>query len=201
MKGSLPYLLEGYLKNVATSMLNARLSEMAREADCPFLQGASNIGNYLVSSTKDAFNLMGVAKPGKVKEAYAALMREAKRVHDFGFTASEYQRAKDEFMSFVDKTYENRTKMKNEQFTTQYVDHFISNEPIPSVEEETQIYKMVVPRLPLEMVNNAMKQLICTTDTNLVSMVFMHEAEGAVYPTEQELADIVKQVRSEKLEA
>ena len=29
----------------------------------------------------------------------------------------------------------------------------------------------------------------------------MREAEGAVYPTEQELADIVKQVRSEKLEA
>lgn len=80
--------------------------------------------------------MVGVAKPGKVKEAYAALMREAKRVHDFGFTASEYQRAKDEFMSHVDKTYENRAKMKNEQFTTQYVDHFISNEPIPSVEDE-----------------------------------------------------------------
>ncbi len=32
-------------------------------------------------------------------------------------------------------------------------------------------------------------------------MVLMREAEGAVYPTEQELADIVKQVRSEKLEA
>ena len=133
LKGTLSYLLEGYLKNVATSMLNARFSEMAREADCPVLQGGSDIGNYLVSSTKDAFSVVGVAKPGKVKEAYAALMREAKRVHDFGFTASEYQRAKDEFMSHVDKTYENRAKMKNEQFTTQYVDHFISNEPIPSV--------------------------------------------------------------------
>lgn len=60
---------------------------------------------------------------------------------------------------------------------------------------------MVVPRLSVDVVNSAVKQLICTTDTNLVSMVFMHEAEGAVYPTEQELADIVKQVRSEKLEA
>ena len=201
LKGTLPYLLEGYLKNVATSMLNARFSEMAREADCPFLQGGSDIGNYLVSSTKDAFSVVGVAKPGKVKEAYAALMREAKRVHDFGFTASEYQRAKDEFMSHVDKTYENRAKMKNEQFTSQYVDHFISNVPISSVEDETQIYKMVVPRLSVDVVNSAVKQLICTTDTNLVSMVFMHEAEGAVYPTEQELADIVKQVRSEKLKA
>ncbi len=29
----------------------------------------------------------------------------------------------------------------------------------------------------------------------------MRDAEGAVYPTEQELADVVKQVRGEKLEA
>ncbi len=54
------------------------------------------MGNYLISSTKDAFSLIGVAKPGKVKEAYAAFLREAQRVHDFGFTATEYQRAKDE---------------------------------------------------------------------------------------------------------
>ena len=65
-------------------------------------------------------------------------------MHDFGFTATEYQRAKEEFLSRVDKTLANKDKMKNEQFTTQYVDNFISNEPIPSVEDESQIYKMVV---------------------------------------------------------
>ena len=48
-----------------------------------------------------------------------------------------------------------------------------------------------MPRLSVDVVNSAVKQLICTTDTNLVSMVFMHEAEDAVYPTEQELAVIV----------
>ncbi len=83
--------------------------------------------------------LLGVAKPGKIKEAYAAVLREAQRMHDFGFTATEYQRAKDEFMSQVDKALANKDKMKNEQFTTQYVDNFTSNEPIPSVEEESQI--------------------------------------------------------------
>lgn len=46
-----------------------------------------------------------------------------------------------------------------------------------------------------------MKQVIAETDTNFVSMVFMKEAEGVNYPTEQQLAQIVKQVRGEKLEA
>lgn len=201
MKGDMSYLMKGYMDNVVTSMLGARYAEIAQEADCPFLQAGADDGDFLLSSTKGAFSLIGVAKPGKVKEAYAAVLREAKRMHDFGFTATEYQRAKEEFLSRVDKTLANKDKMKNEQFTTQYVDNFISNEPIPSVEDESQIYKMVVPQLPLEAINAYAKQLVCQSDTNLVSMVLMRESEGAVYPTEQELADIVKQVRSEKLEA
>lgn len=201
LKGNMAYLVMSYLRSVVGSMFDARLAEQTREADCPFLQGSAGIGSYLISGTKDAFSISGVAKPGKVKEAYAAFLREAKRVRDFGFTATEYARAKENFMSGMETMYENRNKMKNEQFTTQYVDHFTDNEPIPSLEDEYKIYQMVVPNLPVDIINNAMKNLISETDTNFVSMVLMKEAEGVSYPTEQELAAIVKQVRGEKLEA
>lgn len=201
LKSNMDYLAIGYMNNVIGSMLNARFDEKAKEPDCPYLQAGANDGDFLISNTKGAFTLLGVPKPGMVKEAYAAVLREAKRMHDFGFTATEYQRAKEEFLSQMDKALANKDKMKNEQFTTQYVEHFIDNEPIPSIEEETQIYKMLVPYLPVEAVNEYAKQLVCQSDTNLVSLVMMREAEGAVYPTETELADIVKQVRGEKLEA
>ena len=201
LKGNMAYLVMGYLRSVVGSMFDARLAEQTREADCPFLQGSAGIGSYLISGTKDAFSISGVAKPGKVKEAYAAFLREAKRVRDFGFTATEYARAKENFMSGMETMYENRNKMKNEQFTTQYVDHFTDNEPIPSLEDEYKIYQIIVPSFTVEHINDAMKNLISETDTNFVSMVLMKEAEGVSYPTEQELAAIVKQVRGEKLEA
>ena len=201
LKGNMAYLVMGYLRSVVGSMFDARLAEQTREADCPFLQGSAGIGSYLISGTKDAFSISGVAKPGKVKEAYAAFLREAKRVRDFGFTATEYARAKENFMSGMETMYENRNKMKNEQFATQYVDHFTDNEPIPSLEDEYKIYQMIVPSFTVEHINDAMKNLISETDTNFVSMVLMKEAEGVSYPTEQELAAIVKQVRGEKLEA
>ena len=201
LKGNMAYLVMGYLRSVVGSMFDARLAEQTREADCPFLQGSAGIGSYLISGTKDAFSISGVAKSGKVKEAYAAFLREAKRVRDFGFTATEYARAKENFMSGMETMYENRNKMKNEQFTTQYVDHFTDNEPIPSLEDEYKIYQMIVPSFTVEHINDAMKNLISETDTNFVSMVLMKEAEGVSYPTEQELAAIVKQVRGEKLEA
>ena len=201
LKNGVDYLLKGYMDNLFASMINARFSEKSQEPNCPYLQAGCNIGDYLLSSTKAALSTYAAAKQGQIKEAYAAVMRELKRVRDFGFTATEYQRAKDEFMSRMEKAYSNRDKMKNEQFTTQYVDHFTGNEPIPSVEDEYQIYQMLVPHIPVTAINQYAKQLVCDNDTNLVTLAMMREAEGVVYPTEQELADIVKQVRSEKLEA
>ncbi len=201
LKGTIDYLAKGYMDTVIASMLGARFAEKALEPDCPYLQASGSDGNFLLSSTKGAFTLAGAAKPGKLKEAYAAVLREGKRMSEFGFTATEYQRAKDEFLSQVEKAVANKDKMKNEQFTTQYVDHFLSNEPIPSVEEESQIYQMLVPNLPVEAINAYAKQLICKSDTNMVSLVMMREADGATYPTQQDLADIVRQVRGEQLEA
>ena len=201
LKNGIDYLADGYVKTMLTSMLNARFAEKALEADCPYLQAECSDEEYLVSRTKEAFDLNFAAKPGKMLDAYAAVLREAKRAKDFGFTATEYARAKDDFMSGLDKIYSNRDKMKNEQFTTQYVDNFIANEPIPSVEDEYQIYKMLVPNIPVEAVNAYAKQLICESDTNFVSLVMMRDVEGGVYPTKDQLAQVVKQVRGEKLEA
>lgn len=201
LKGSLNYFATSYVQSAITSMLSSRLGEKSLEADCPYLQAGCDNGSYLVSRTKDAFSLTAVAKPGKMLEAYAAVLREAKRAKDFGFTATEYVRYKEDFMSGLDKMYSNRDKMKNEQFTSQYVDHFISNEPIPSVEVEHQIYNAMVPSIPVEAINAYAKELICETDTNFVTLLMMRDAEGAVYPTKQQLADVVKQVRGEKLEA
>ena len=67
------YLLKGYMDNVISSMIAARYAEKALEPDCPYLQANAGDGSYLISSTKDAFTLTGVAKPGKIKEAYAAV--------------------------------------------------------------------------------------------------------------------------------
>ncbi len=201
IKSGMGYLAIGYMNNVISSMMGSRFAEKAKEADCPYLQASAGDGEFLLSSNKGAFTLSAAAKPGMMKEAYAAVLREAKRVRDFGFTATEYQRAKEEFMSAVEKALANKDKMKNEQFTTQYVDHFISKEPIPSVEEESQIYQMLVPYLPLEAINAYAKELICASDTNMVSLLMMRETDGAVYPTEKQLADVAHQVRGEKLEA
>lgn len=201
LKGTMAYQLQQYVSGVACMMLDQRLSEKALDPACPYLQAGCSEGEYLMSRTKDAFMMSMAAKPGMVKETLAAVLTEAKRAHDFGFTATEYSRAKEEFMSQIEKAYTNRDKMKNGEFTDQYVAHFINNEPIPSVETEYKIFQQLSQMLPIDVVNMVAKEMFCETDTNLVTLTMMKEVDGATYPTPAEMAEVVNQVRQTQLEA
>ena len=201
LKGTVDYLIEDYIKDVLSSMINARFAEKANEPNCPFLQASAGEGDFLISRTKGAFQLQTVAKSGLTKEALEAALLELKRLHDYGFTATEYARAKADYLSSLEKAYTNRDKMKNEQFTSQYVANFIANEPIPSVEDEYKLMNMIVPNIPVEAVNEYAKKYISESDTNLVTFAMLQEKDGNTYPTEKELADVVAKVRNAKVEA
>ena len=201
MKGSMAYYMQDYVTTLVNDMLSQRLKEKAQEPDCPFLEASADYGEYIMSRTMDAETLDAVAKPGKVKEAYEALLTELKRAAGHGFTAGEFGRAKEEFMSRIDKIYSNRDKMKNEEYAPQYVDNFINKSPIPSVETEHQIYQMLSKALPLEIINKMTHELVSRKDTNMVTLVMMQEKDGAVYPSTGELAATVAKVRASEVAA
>ena len=56
----------------------------------------------------------------------------------------------------------------------------------------------IVPNIPVEAVNQVMKQLI--QEKNIALSVFCPEKEGMKYPTEAELKAVIDKVKAEKLE-
>ncbi|MBR1395007.1 MAG: insulinase family protein [Prevotella sp.] len=200
-KGSLEYLVANYLKSVALGMLNGRLGEIAEKPDCPFLQAQVEDGTYLLSKPKDAFTLAVVPKDGMMNEALTTVFVEARRAAEFGFTQTEYGRSKANTLSALDKQYSNKDKRYNSQFVNQYVRHFLANEPIPSIDDYYQLMKQLVPAIPVEAVNQVMKQLMPQNDSNMVVLSFNQEKADAVYPTEDGLLAAVSKARGEELTA
>jgi zinc protease len=200
-KKSMEYLLEVYAKSVIASMINSRFQEMTNDPDCPFIQASADDDNYLLASTKDAFQMMAIPKEGRDMDALAAILREARRVAEFGFTATEYERAKADFISSLEKMYTNRAKITNDSYGNDYRDHFLTNEPIPSIEMLYQIMQMLAPNITVEIINQVLPELITKTDKNLVIMEWAREAEGLSYPTEDDMKAVVAKVRSEELTA
>jgi zinc protease len=200
-KSSMAYLIQDYLINVISSMFNSRFSEMTEDPECPFVQAFGDYGQYLLSKTKDNMEFIAVPKEGKDLEALKAIIRETRRVSQFGFTATEYERAKSDYLASLEKSYTNRDKRKNDEFGNAYRDHFLSNEPIPSLDYLYQTMNSIVPMLPIEIVNQVLPELIADNDSNLVVMDWAREAEGLVYPTEADMQKAVAEARAEQLQA
>ncbi len=182
-KAGMEYLIMDFFTDLTTSMLNQRLSDLAQEPDCPFTNAYCYDGPYILANSKDAFTVDVMPKEGQTEAAAKAVIIEVMRAAKHGFTASEYDRARDEAMSQLEKRYNNRDKISNESFGRQYCSHYLDGEPIPSVEMLYQIMGMIAPNITVDMINGLLPELISTDGSNLVITNFNQEKDGAVYPT------------------
>ena len=198
-KGNLGYMVQGYMFNMISSMMHARLEELRQGANPPFIQAASGNNDFLLAKTTEAFVGMAMSKDDGIPTALSALVREIERARRFGFTASEYSRAKADYLRSLESAYNERDKMKNNQYVQEYVRHFIDNEPIPGIETEYALMNQLAPNIPVEAINSILPQLI--KDENIVVNIFGPDKEGMVYPTEAEILDILKQTKAEEITA
>lgn len=199
-KGTLDYLLLNYLKDMAGNMLNARLYELTQTAEPPFIGAQAGDGEFMLSKTKDAFTGYVRSKEDGMETAITALVREIERARKFGFTASEYARAKADYLRMLESAYNERDKVKNDAYVDEYVRHFIDNEPIPGIENEYAIMNQIVPNIPVEAVNSVIKEVVNDT-CNLVVCVFFPEKEGLAVPTREQVLEAIDKVKHEEITA
>ena len=198
-KGNVDYLIQQYAKDLISSMLNARLNELAQTANPPYIYAGTQDGNFFVSKTKDAFLGVVVCKEDSIDNGIATLLREIERARQFGFTETEYNRARAEYLRQLESAYNERDKQKNNKYVDEYVRHFLDNEPIPGIENEYTFINQIAPNIPVAAINQLMKGLI--TDNNQVVSLFAPEKEGLKLPSEATINKLLKDAKAEKLTA
>ncbi len=185
-----------YSTNVINQMLNARLAEISNRPDAPFSGADGVLGNYILSKTEDALNLAFIPKDNDVIGGLQAIYREALRGAK-GFTASEYHRAKSEYLSRKEKRYEGRNDLNNNYYVQQYVNGFIDNNYMLDPESDYQMAQMITAMVPVEAINQMFAQYI-TPDNRVLLMM---ASEGTQLPTEEQLAAALAAVDAEDIEA
>ena len=188
-----------YIKSVASSMINDRFQEITQKPNSPFLGAYAYDGEYFVAKTKDAWTVVGASADDKIKDALSAMIRETERMKKFGFTATEYERARENIVKRYEDSYNNRDKQQNRVYSQEYVSSFTNNEPFPGIDYEYNMIKMIAPNIPVEAINQTVAQLI--QDKNMVISISGPEKEGLVYPTETEILALVDKVNAEDIEA
>lgn len=191
-------LITDYISAVCSQILNERLEALLHQANPPFVYAEAYDGDFMVARTKDAFTIATIAKEGEIDSTMTALVREMERARQFGFTVSEYERAKINILKQYESAFNERDKQKNSSYTKEYVNHFTEGGYIPGIETEYTLINQIAPNITVEQVNQYLSQVI--GEKNIVLALSGPEKEGVVYPTESELLEMFNKARSQKVE-
>jgi len=113
MYGTIAGLVKDYIQSVAATMMNERFNEMVQKANPPFVAAQASDGDFMISKTKGAWSVAALVKDNEVDSAMNALVTETQRVKQFGFTPSEYDRARINVLKQYESLYNDRDKQRN----------------------------------------------------------------------------------------
>ena len=198
-RGDVQYWLKGYIDQLVSTMYNNRMEELTQKANPPFIFGYGYYGTFFVSDTKEAWTGLAYAKDKDgIDEALTAIVAENKRMQQYGFTASEFERAKADLMKQIENQYDERDKQETSRYFYPILNHFLTNEPLLGIENEYMLLGQIMPMLPVEAINQYAKELI--REDNIVITLTAPEKEGEVLPTKEELLALFNKAKEIEVE-
>jgi zinc protease len=164
-------------------MIDDRFSELERKPDAKFL--AAGVGGGGLSRDVSTFQMTAQVQDGKLEDGIGVLATEAMRVKEFGFSASELERAKQWLAAFYQRAYSERDKTESGSFAQEYVNHFLEAEPSPGIEYEYKLVQQLLPTIT-DADASAMARSLLGDDSRVILATSPQKA-GIKVPTETEL--------------
>ena len=184
------------VEGLYNSMLNDRMFELTQQSDPPFLYGSSGQGRLIRS--KEVYVIGAVVEGGGVERGLEALLTEAERVAQHGFTETELERHKAELLRWMEQANAEREKTNSSAYSYEYVQAFLNSDPIPGVAMEYEYYQRFLPEIELAEVNCLAREWL--VDRNRVIMVNAPEKEGLGVPSESALLEVFARVKDRVVE-
>ena len=180
---------DDYKTNILRMAINDRLEELSRTKNAPFISASVRSGNFFLASTKDAFELSGVLKEGKVIEAIQLLVGEVERARANGITIDELKRGKAEMLSYAENDYNDRSNRRNGEFVEQCVQNFLEETPIIEPEKELEMVRKLDKTVTIDDVNELAKTII--TNQNQVVTMFGPDKNTFKMPTNSSIENAI----------
>ena len=177
------------VENIFTTMLNNRLDELTNSPTPPFTFGYSYHGGTW-ARTKEAYQSFAMTQEDKQLEALKVLVTENERAKKYGFTQSELDRAKSDYLARYEQAYNDRDKSNSEMFVSEYQSYFLEGTPAPGIAWEYEAVKQMLPKVELKDVAGFVNEYV--KDDNRVVIITGPEKDGLKKVTEQEVLNTLK---------
>ena len=180
-----------------TGMLNNRFNEISQKPQSPYVFASADYSQFLARN-KDAYWVNAQTKENQIDKSLEVLLAENERVKRFGFTKTEFERQKEEMLSQYEKAAKEFDKTESMSLTDDYVNNFLTEDPIPGARKAFKYVKNLLPEIKLEDINALAKEFV--SDDNLAVAVLAPEKTGVEVPTEADILKIISNSRSSDLQ-
>lgn len=179
-------LVKDYIQQICASIMDERFDDILHQANPPFIYAeAYDDDNFMIAKSKGAWTVAALAKEGEIDSTLTTLVKETQRVKQYGFTPSEYERARINVLKQYESAYNERNNQKNDAYVREYVNHFTNGGYIPGIEMEYTLLNQIAQNIPVEQVNQYIQDMI--GEDNIVIGLTGPDKEGIKYPTEENL--------------
>lgn len=179
-------LREQYLVGLHTTMLNFRLHEKVVTEDFPSLSATVDFGPYF--GDKDMYSFFAGTKTGKVREAIRAILTEAYRVEQTGFTETELIRAKQSWRADLRQQAQTMLSDISSNHANRLLGYIINAYPMLDADDALLFSERILPTISLSEVNAIGQTWL--TSANRVVQISALDSEKSTLPSEQEVIDI-----------
>lgn len=184
------------VRQLIGEMIDPRLREIARRPDAPFLGAEAGIDTF--GRTLQIFEIGAAVPESGLAAGLEAVLLEARRVREFGFSEAELDRARRALLAFYERAYNERATTESPRYAGEYVRHFLEAEAIPGIEFEYRLASTYLPTVTVEEASRVARRLV--TDENRVVLAVAPEKKDAPGPTVDSLKAAVARASSATIE-
>lgn len=179
----------GYARSLYNSMSHMRIQELLQKGQPPFINGQSRISGFVRGY--DSYIIGATSNPNGQGLALEAILIETERIRRYGFTESELERAKANFLTNIESQFKQRDKIRNDAFARQLQSHYLLNAAVTGVEFNYQLANAIIPDISTEEILALARHWIRQDNRTLV---ITGPAKNETYLTEKEAKAIIARV-------
>lgn len=186
-------LRNAMLYSFFNSMMANRIKDLRRGGESPFLSASVHFESLFSGLTSASANI--TINTGEAEKGVKTILREIRRVKEYGFTKSELDRAKTTFIERQDYQFGERLKASSQSYMARYVEAFISGFPYSSAEFYNKFYHKHLATITEEEVANLIQDFY--DDTNRDFYILTNASSEQDIPSQEQIEQWKAEVEKE----
>ncbi len=187
---------ERLAENLCFAMINDRLNDISRKPGAPFLYAST--GTSRITRQKTLYYAAASVEDGGAEKGFSALLEELVRIRLHGFTSTEIERAKAEYLRRSEQVNREAENLSSGIFVSSYVDNFLVGSPMPGPEAAYELAKRSLPGIEEARIRRCVDRIL--DDRDLVVLASAPERTAASLPKEEAFRGIFREAAGKPLD-